>query len=123
RAILRGALRHGQRIHHVEDALHPAVETPAALAFLQVPFSGEAIAFLAVIMQDQLLFTQVIHFAVLTKGSSALLSFCTARNTLCLAAPGWQPRTWLTSSMHMPSKCRSTKAVRSEALNSFMASA
>src|SRR5664280_3631731 len=76
---------------------------------------------LAVVMQNQLFFTQVVHLAALTKGSSALLNFCTARNTLCLAAPGWQPSTRLTSSIHMPSKWRSTNAVRSEALNSVMA--
>src|SRR5450759_5135080 len=77
----------------------------------------------AVVMQNQLFFTQVVHLAVLTKGSRALLNFCTARNTLCLAAPGWQPSTRLTSSIHMPSKCRRTNAVRSEGLNSVIASA
>src|ERR1019366_3343805 len=82
-------------------------------------FTGVAgVAWFAIVMQNQLFFTQVVHVAVLTKGSRALLNFCTARNTLCLAAPGWQPSTRLTSSIHMPSKCRRTNAVRSEMLNS-----
>ncbi len=120
RAVFGGALRHGQPIHDVEHALQRGVVRPAFAAFFQMLLmwrgcrSAAVIVAFAVVIQNQLFFTQVIHFAVLAKGSRALLNFCTARNTLCLAAPGWQPSTRLTSSMHMPSKCRSTNAVRSE---------
>jgi hypothetical protein len=59
-----------------------------------MPLGGEGVAGagcivgFTVVMQNQLFFIQVVHLAVLTKGSRALLNFCTARNTLCLAAPG-----------------------------------
>src|SRR5436305_7637465 len=85
-----------------------------------MPLGFERIG-LAVIVQDQLFFGQMIHLAVPTRGSSALRNFFTARNTLCRAAVGWHPSTRLTSSMHIPSKCRSTKAVRSETLSWLVA--
>ncbi len=127
-SVFCGTLRHGQPVHDVENALQRGVVRPAFAAFFEMLFVGEGIArrvivAFAVVKQNQLFFTQVIHFAVLAKGSRALLNFCTARNTLCLAAPGWQPSTRLTSSMHMPSKCRRTNAVRSEGLKSVIASA
>src|ERR1035437_5793966 len=64
----------------------------------------------AALMQNQLFFTQVVHLAVLTKGSSSLLNFCTARKTLCMAAPGWQPSKRLTSrseERRVAKECRS----------------
>src|SRR5579871_3748372 len=72
---------------------------------------------------NQFVVTQGIHFAGLARGSSALLNFCTARKTLCLAALVWHSSARLTSSMLKPSKCLKTKAVRSVGLNSCMASA
>src|SRR5207245_4480866 len=117
-AVLGAAVWNRQPIHHIQHALQRAIERAAVPALLQVPPRGDGIALFAIVKQDQLLFVQMVHFAGLTNGSSARRSFCTARNTLCLAAPGWHPRTRPTSSIHMPSKCRSTKAVLSEALNS-----
>src|SRR5205823_5931280 len=87
-AVLRPALRHGHGIDYIEHALQRTVERAALLASLEVLFGGEGFPLLPVIMQYQLFFAEMAHLAVLTKGSSARRSFCTARNTLCLAAPG-----------------------------------
>src|SRR5262245_14529573 len=121
--IFGAAFGNRQRIDRIQHALQRAVGHAAIVAGFQVLLAGESLPFFSVIMQNQLFFTQVFHLAPLITGSRARLSFCTARNTLCLAAPGWHSSTRLTSSMHMPSKCRSTKAVRYVALSSFMASA
>ena len=54
---------------------------------------ASARALFAVVVQDQFFFAEVVHFTVLSAGSRARRNFCTARNTLCLAAPGWHSRT------------------------------
>src|SRR5262249_14296300 len=103
-AVIGRAVRYRQRIDHVEDALQPAIGGPALATLFQVAFHGEGFALFAVVVQDQLFYAEMIHRDTLTRGSRARLSFCTARKTLCLAAPGWHSRIWLTSSIHMPSK-------------------
>src|ERR1017187_5942560 len=125
-AVLLAAHRNGQSIHHVEHALQGGVMRPAVVALVEVLLRGEGVDLLAVVMQDQLFFAQMVHHlfhdrAALTTGSRPRRNFCTARNTLCLAAPGWHPSTRLTSSIHMPSKWRNTKADLSVALRSPMA--
>src|SRR5580658_7421630 len=104
-AIFGAALGDRQRVDYVQYPLQGTIEVAAAGALFQVLFRGESIALFAVIMQNQLFFSQMVHLAsptvahalmrtprhhraVLTSGSRDRRSFCTARKTLCLAAPG-----------------------------------
>src|SRR5580698_8759299 len=66
-AIFWAEIGNGQRVNCVQYTLQGAVKVAAAGALFQVLFGGESIAFLAVVMQNKLFFSQVIHVATLFK--------------------------------------------------------
>src|ERR1700722_3786156 len=97
-AILGAGIRNGQRVDHIQYALQGAIKVAATGALFQMQLGGKGIALFAVVMQNQLFFSQVIHLAVLTKlwGSQSWLqpAFSRLSPTFNRLSPGPKARAW-----------------------------
>src|SRR5439155_3270572 len=113
RAITLRPIRNRQRLDGRQDPLKGLVIRPARFAAFEVLRDLVTARSLPVMVEDELIFVQVVHGIAFNTGSSARRIFCTARKMLCLVALGPVPRARPISSIDRPSKWRSTNAVRS----------
>src|SRR5437764_354738 len=112
-AVMAAALGDGHGVDEREHARERLGLRAALRARAEVLLDvGGGIA-VVVVVQDELFFGQVLHGFVLTRGSSDSRSLRTARKMVCFAALTWMPSVLPISSTGMPSKWRSTNAVRS----------
>src|SRR5579871_157479 len=82
-----------RHIDSLQCPLERSVQRLAAFAIAEMLLQSGLVLAFGVVVQNQFFFRWMIHRTLPTSGSRARRSFWTARNTLCLAAPGWQPST------------------------------
>src|SRR5258708_1331362 len=122
RAVVVGALWNRQIIDECEHTAEGVVLGAAVRAGIQVQLGRSRFdAVVVIAVQDELLFIQVLHGLDLTKGSSDSRNLRTARKIVCLAALTWIPSVLPISSTGIPSKWRSTNALRSLPVSCSMA--
>src|SRR6185312_123336 len=106
-------LRNFSRRHAAEQGLKPLIVGAAGRTLCQMLTNLHFVVGVAVVVQYDLFFAEMCHFEGLANGSSCCRSFCTARNTLFLAALVFRFNVLLISSMDRPSMCRMVNATRS----------
>src|SRR6185369_1237190 len=117
--LLGVAFRHRERVDEREHAAERGVLRATFGAGIEMRRRIDV----AIVMADQFFVVQVLHGFDLTNGSRASRSFRTARKIVCFVALTWMPSVLPISSTGIPSKWRSTNAVRSLSLRRFIAAA
>src|SRR3954447_16346987 len=104
-----------RHFHTAEHRIQLREVRATLLALVQVLRNRRAVfSAFSVIVQSELFVCEVLHFADLTNGPSAVRIFCTARKMQFFVAPSAIPNVLPISSIELPSKCRITNAVRSD---------
>src|SRR5262249_8660864 len=127
----RRGFRDFQRLDLPQHGFNARELPPAIGAGREMALNIRGFVGVAVVMQYDLFFTQVVHFTALPPQraervvvpgpayrSSCCRNFCTARKTLFLAALTFRFKAWLISSIDRPSMWRMVKATRSAGVSS-----